>query len=91
MGCCFSSETNTEIIDESPEVRQFDFLRPEGIPMYDIPEIEINFNGWHKSSVCLWPKSDIARSKFLRIERTPSPSPTYSSSLSDDSGFDIVF
>ena len=30
MGCFFWSEPNTEIIDEKPEGRQFDFLRPEG-------------------------------------------------------------
>lgn len=47
MSSCFSSEPNIEVIDETPEGRQFNFLRPEGTityeinPMYDIPEIEL--------------------------------------------------
>ena len=97
MGGCFSSESNVEIIDEIPEGKQYDFLRPGGTSayrinqMYDIPEIEINFDGWHKSSIRLWLISDTFRSKFLKFHRTPLPSPTYSSSSSDDSGFHTVF
>ena len=51
MSGCFSSEPNVEIIDEIPEGKQYDFLRPGGTSayrinqMYDIPEIEINFDG----------------------------------------------
>ena len=43
MSSCFSSEPNIEVIDETPEGRQFKFLRPEGTinPMYDIPKIEL--------------------------------------------------
>ena len=36
--------------------------------MYGVPEIEINFNGWYKSSVRLWPKDARMRSKFFRIK-----------------------
>ena len=58
--------------------------------MYGVPEIEINFNGWYKSSVRLWPKDARMRSNFLRIKRTPLPSPSVSSLLYD-SGHDTVF
>lgn len=41
---------NAEIIDETPEGKQFDYFRPEGIitytidRMFDVLEVEINFN-----------------------------------------------
>ena len=59
--------------------------------MYDVPEIEINFDGWYRTSVCLWPKSTKTRSNFLNLQRTPLPSPTFSTSSSNDSGFDTAF
>ena len=59
--------------------------------MYDVPEIEINFDGWYRASVCLWPKSTKTRSNFLNLQRTPLPSPTFSTSSSNGSGFDTVF
>ena len=57
--------------------------------MYNVPEIEINFDGWYKANVGLWPKSNKIRSNFLRIERTPLPSLASLSSYTD-SGFDTV-
>ena len=97
MGNCFSSNTsNIKITDETPVGEQFDYLRPEGTitytidRMYDVPEIEINLNGWYKSSVLLWPKYPRMRSNFLRIKRMPLPSPSVSSVLYD-SGHDTVF
>ena len=97
MGNCFSSNTsNIKIIDETPLGEQFDYLGPEGTitytidRMYDVPEIEINFNGWCKSSVQLWPRDPRMRSFFLRIKRTPLPSPSVSSLLYD-SGNNTVF
>lgn len=60
--------------------------------MHDIPEVEINFNGWCRASVHLWPKSTKMRSNFLNLQRTPQPSLTFSTSLSNDSGFfDTIF
>ena len=59
--------------------------------MYDVPEIEINFDGWYRASIYLWPKSTKTRSNFLNLQRTPLPSPTFSTSSSNDSGFDTVF
>ena len=59
--------------------------------MYDVPEIEVNFDGWYRASVCLWPKSTKTRSNFLNLQRTPLPSSTFSTSSSNDSGFDTVF
>lgn len=41
---------NAEIIDETPEGKQFDYFRPKGIitytidRMFDVLEVEINFN-----------------------------------------------
>ena len=97
MGNCFSSNIyNIKIIDETPLGEQLEYLRPEGTitytidRMYDVPEIEINLNGWYKSSVPLWPKYPRMRSNFLRIKRTPLPLPSVSSVLYD-SGHDTVF
>ena len=56
--------------------------------MYDVPEIETNFDGWYKAS--LWPKSTKMTSNFLGLQRTPLPSPTFSTS-SLDSGINTVF
>ena len=58
MGGCFScNKPNVEIIDSTPWGKRFDYLRPNGTitytidRMYDVPEIEINFDGWYKASV----------------------------------------
>ena len=89
------NEPNMEIIHETPKGRKFDYLRPAvtityvSDRMYNVPEIEINFDGWYKANVGLWPKSNKIRSNFLRIERTPLPSLASLSSYTD-SGFDTV-
>ena len=64
MGGCFSfNRPSVEIIDEMPKGKQFDYLRLEetikntAYRIHGIPEIEINFDGWYRTSVCLWPKS----------------------------------
>ena len=56
--------------------------------MDDVPEIEINFDGWYKTSVQLWPKS--TKMNLLGLQRIPVPSPTFFTS-SSDSGIDTVF
>ena len=77
-----------------PKGKQFNYLRPNGTITYtvdrmcDFPEIEINFDGWYKASVQLWPKSTKTRSNFLNLQRTPLLSPSFFTS-SSDSGFDI--
>ena len=98
MGCCFScNEPRIEIIDEMPEGKEFDYLRPKRAITYSIDStynislIEINFHGWFESCVCLWPKNNKMRSNFLLLERTPQPSPSISSFSSSDAGVDTVF
>ena len=51
MGSCFSfNRSNVEIINETPEGKQFDYFMREGIityainRMYDVLEVEINFS-----------------------------------------------
>ena len=95
MGCCFSNEPRIKIIDEIPKGKIFDYLRPEGTitytidRTYNIPMIEIQFNGWFESSVRLWPKDNSARSNVLLLERRLPPSPSIS--CLSDSGVDTVF
>ena len=97
MGCCFScNEPRIKIIDETPEGENFDYLRPKVTitytidRTYNIPLIELYFNGWFESCVRLWPKNNEMRPNFLLLERTPPPSPSISS-FSSESGIDTVF
>ena len=97
MNECFScNEPNVEIINYTPKGKRFGYLRPNGTitytidRMYDVPEIEIHFDGWYKANVRLWPKSTKMRSNFLGLQRTTLPSPTFSTS-SSDSGIYTVF
>ena len=93
MGGCFSfNRPSVEIIDETPKGKQFDYLRPKGRIIYtvdrmcDVPQTEINFDGWYKASVSLWPKSNKMRSNFLNLQRPPLLSPTFFISSSTDTG-----
>ena len=85
MGSCFSKDSKVKIIDDIPLGGDFNYLRPNGYITYTIDTkynvllIEINFDGWFETSVRLWPKSKKARSKFLLLERIPSPTPSVSS------------
>ena len=97
MGGCFScNKLNVEIIDYTSRGKRFDYLRANGTisytidRMYDVPEMETNFDGWYKASVRLWPKSTKMTSNFLGLQRTPLPSPTFSTS-SLDSSINTVF
>ena len=63
MGCCFAcNEPRIEIIDETPEGKDFDYLKPKGTIIYsidstyNIPLIQINFDGRFESCVHLLPK-----------------------------------
>ena len=56
---------------------------------YQVPLIDIRFDGWYENSVRLWPKHTEQREHFLLLERAPLLSASISS-LSD-SGIDIVF
>ena len=95
MGRCFSKEPIVKIFDEIPKGEQYDYLRPEGTIVYSIdrtynmPMIQIIFDGWFETSARLWPKDNAARENFLLLERTPSFSP--SDYFFPDSGIDTVF
>ena len=108
MRSCFSKDskltiideikTIVKIIDEVPLGDVFNYLIPNSYntymidTKYNVPLIEINFDGWFETSVRLWPKSKKARSKFILLERTPPRTPSVSSFSSiDDSGNDTVF
>ena len=75
---------------------KFDYLRPKGTitysinTTYNIPWIEINFDGWFESSVHFLPKNNKMMSNFLLLERTPPPSPRISS-FSSEIGIDTMF
>ena len=73
----------------------FDYLRPKGTitfrvhRKYNIPVVDIRFDGWYESSDRLWPKNTEQREYFLLLERTPLQTPSVSSSC--DSDIDTVF
>ena len=100
MDCCLFFGNNTpriEIIDQIPKGKEFDYLRPEGIitystdTNYNVPRIEIDFNGWYVSSVRLWPESKKVRYHFLMLRRiSPVPPQISFSSESFDSSIDTV-
>ena len=95
MRCCFSKEPRVTIFDDIPKGERFDYLRPEGTRVYsidrtyNIPMIQIIFDGWFEISVHLWPKDNAARENYLLLERTPPNSP--SDSFFSDNGIDTVF
>ena len=97
MGCFFSTnkKPNIKIFDLTPPGDDFNYLRPEGTitlsidRKYQVPLIDISFDGCYENSVRLWTKHTEQREHFLLLERTPLPSPSISS-LSD-SGIDTVF
>ena len=93
----FNKRLEIKTIDETPKGQEFDCLRPEGKIIYsidttyDVPRVEITFDGWYVNSIRLWPKSKKIRPHFLILERTPV-SPQVSFSSSDESGIcDTVF
>ena len=96
MGCCFSlKQPRIKIFDLTPPGEKFNYLRPEGVinltidRKYNLPLIEIQFEGWFVNSGRLWPKDNKARENFLLLERIPPP--TSSLSSTSDSEIDTVF
>lgn len=98
MGCCLSviakTSSNIETLDSTSSSSEYDLLRPKGTITVDInnkwniPVIDINFDGLYKSTIRLWPNNNAQRENFLLLERTPLPSPDVSSLGS--SGYDTV-
>ena len=99
MGCFFSrnNEPKIKIFDCTPPGDDFDYLQPQGTitlsndRKYNIPLVDIRFDGWYENSVHLWPKHTKQRDYFLLLQRTPLQTPSASSLSSDDSGFKTVF
>ena len=96
MGCLFSrNEPKIKIFDLKPPGNDFEYLRPQGTisfsidRKYNVPLINIRFDGWYENSVRLWPKCNEQREHFLLLERTLLQTPSFSSS--SGSGFDTVF
>ena len=95
MGYFFSSnEPKIEIVDLTPPGAEFDYLRQNGTisfsvdRKYNIPVVEINFEGWYENNVRLWPYHTKQRENFLQLQRIRLQTPSISS---DDSGYDTVF
>ena len=101
MGCCypsFNKRPKIKIIDEIPKGWEYDYLRPEGKitysidTIYDVPKIEIAFDGWYVNSVRLRPKSKKIGPHFLILERTAPVSLQVSFASNDESSIcDTVF
>ena len=96
MGCCFSSnEPRIKIFDQTPACENYSYLRPEETitfsldRKYNIAVVDIQFHGWFKNSVRLWPKDTRQSEFFLLLERTPLRTPSVSSC--SDSGIDTAF
>ena len=76
MGRCFS-------FNETSEGKNFNYSSSKGTSTYtiyrtyNIPLIELNFDGWFESSARLWQKNNKARLNFLLLERTPPVHQTF--------------
>ena len=96
MGSCCSrkQKLKVKIVDTIDKSQEFDYLRPKGRlvykidSVYNVPKIDIYFDGWYANSIRLLPKISEARKHFLRIERTPPFSSPISSF--DESDVDTV-
>ena len=100
MGCLFSKcisiseEPKIKIIDRTPPCAAFNYLRPKGTisfsvdRKYNIPVVDISFEGWYENNVHLFPCYTEHREHFLQLQRTPLQTPSVSS---EDSGYDTVF
>ena len=96
MRCCFSlKERRIKIFNQTPPGEKFNYLRTEGVinftidRKYNVPLIEIQFEGWFENSVRLWPKDNKARENLLLLERTLPPTPSISSP--SGIGIDTIF
>ena len=80
MGCLFSKcsrggKSKIKIIDLTPSSADLHYLRPSGTvtfsvdEKYNIPILEIDFEGWYEISMCLWPYQTEHREKFFAASR----------------------
>ena len=83
MGCLFSKCTRSDkskikVIDLTPPSAEFDHLRASDTitfsvdEKYNIPILEIDFEGWYEISMCLWPYQNEHRENFLQLQGAPS-------------------
>ena len=94
MGCLCSKcdEPKIKIYDCTSPGDDFDYLRPKGTitlsidRKYNVPVVDLRFDGWYENSVRLWPQDPEQREIFLLLERTPLQTPCV-----DNSGFDTIF
>ena len=77
MGCLFSrNEPKIKIFHCTPP-GDFNYLQAQGTitlsidRKYNIPLVDIRFDGWCENSVCLWPKHTEQRDNFLLLQITP--------------------
>lgn len=96
MGCCFSpNEPRIKIFDQTPAGQNVCYLRMQRTitfsinSKYNVPLIDIQFDGWYDNSVCLWPEHNKQRENILLLESVPLSTPSVSSF--SDSGVDTVF
>ena len=79
MGCFFSKcsrgdKTKIKIINLTPSSADLHYLRPGGTitfivdEKYNIPILEIDFEGWYEINMCLWPYQTKHR-KFFAASR----------------------
>ena len=99
MDCLFSkcssgsNEPKIKIFHCTPPDAAFDYLRPNGTisfsvdRKYNVPVVNISFDGWYENSVHLWPYHTEQKEHFLQLERTPLQTPSI---ISDNSGYDTV-
>lgn len=101
MGCIFSrnDEPNINIHDCILPSNESDYQRPHNTisvssdRIYNIPIVDIRFDGWYENSIRLWPKHTEQREHFLLLARTALQTPGISgiSSSDEDKDFDTVF
>ena len=94
--CSKCDEPKIKTFRCSPPGDNLGYLRPHGTitlsidRKYNIPMVDIRFDGCYENSVRLWRKHAGQRKDFLLLEKTPLQTPSVSSLSSDDSGIDTV-
>lgn len=79
-----------KIINLAPSSAEFDYLRPSGTitfavdEKYNIPILEIDFEGWYEISMCFCLYQTEYRVNILQLQGT-------SSNRSGDRGYNTVF
>lgn len=89
--------SNIEVLDFTPSGQEYDYFRPkwtitiEMDQRYNVPVLNIDFDGWYHNAVHLWPENNAQHESFLVLEINPLSSGNVSSLDTADSGYDTVF